>query len=402
MRLLILLISSYLLFSCDSNTLSKEDTIRIDSLNKLVASVQTFSSFANDDCGEILQWGIWDYSKIKSKEEFASSLYLFLQTNKIADKQKTMDVVTAAEIMPADFPVPMNFDGTYGSTKKDYYSEALVSEILSNETYKKDFEEENIQANGKIVDAWSNCKQIRERGGLFSNPIFTSNDVNLNLAFDNYTGDKTDVYLYGDNIKRTLEAQGLKLKSEIKKKVKLYPKIAFPIIVELPKNDIDLSFVIRTSSDKYICPVHLRRIVDDKPIYLRKYGTSEAISKSGNVPGFEGSFEIINTRNEKVFASLMVSFSFKTPTPHDKPGSVRLLVWDATYEESPNNRNILVDSVKIDKVAGDASYSNPSYPPKELALLETSKTESKRIIKYKFFDRQNIHPNISCAFTYKY
>jgi hypothetical protein len=116
-------------------------------------------------CEQILKWGIWDFSKIESAEQFSESLFTWLEHNTYSSEADTRDAALAAGItIPADIPVPLNADGSYGENHSKTYSSAFFSLLRRDTTFFKQFSEVNRKADASIVAAWRDCMATAKTG----------------------------------------------------------------------------------------------------------------------------------------------------------------------------------------------------------------------------------------------
>jgi hypothetical protein len=118
-------------------------------------------------CEQILKWGIWDFSKIDSAEQFSESLFTWLEHNTYSSEIATRTAaLTAGITIPADIPIPLNFDGSYGQDNSKTYSSALVSLLRRDTTFFRTFTEVNRKADTSIVSAWRDC-MANAKTGIF-------------------------------------------------------------------------------------------------------------------------------------------------------------------------------------------------------------------------------------------
>lgn len=145
-------------------------------------------------CESILKWGIWDFSKITSAEQFSESIISWLDFNTYESEKDTRTASIAAGIvLPADVPIPINIDGSYGETHEQFYSTALSKFFRKNTTYLQTFTQINRFADKSIVSAWSDC-MVRRQGGAFLYLVSNSDSNELMLKV------QVSAYKPGDSV----------------------------------------------------------------------------------------------------------------------------------------------------------------------------------------------------------
>ena len=273
-----------------------------------------------DLCSDILKWGIWSTSFKYSEREFAEKTIEFFQNNKTYTKQATLDSALKAGIeLPIEgLLIPMNLDGSFGASKSQNYSDALVNYFENEIKFKEKYIEKNIQADTGIVQAWTKCQEFRNK----ENPLLTAEpkyakivesdhedqiiiEITAQIRPENHAKIKIDKA----RLIKSLESNGCKLLQD-----KIDPlKDGFNSIIisrSAQNRKSEGTIQIRTNELSYQTDVYLKQdLQNKKPKLIREVGTDKEVKKVVNKTGTNKfTYSISNDKDQDVILRVEPQF----------------------------------------------------------------------------------------------
>ena len=113
------------------------------------------------NCSDITKFGIFDVSKTSRDEDLVSSYLKWLNNQEVNSKQEASDLSLNIGIPIPDFPI--EFGGGNTTNAATSWSKNLTEYLKNNNEARTRFNQEFLQANSKIVDAWRDCA-LNKRG----------------------------------------------------------------------------------------------------------------------------------------------------------------------------------------------------------------------------------------------
>lgn len=350
-------------------------------------------------CDSVLDKGIWEFTQINNAVEFQQNIYRFFSQNKFASKSSARKRSGQFGITIPVEGIPINANGLWGSEQNgsEYYSDALVEEYMSNESFRQNFQSINQRASETIVSAWSSCMQFREQGGVFSTTEYPSDEqAHIRVIFNRYVGDNTNsrVSIHRQSLANQLEGLGLGLMDGLDEEQELTRGVPLYIDIRIPQNRRHIPQVItvqlESESNLYQqFTISLPRIIEQPIVWQFPTGQfhEQTIATAAST-----TFEFANESDNFVKTELEFSFSFKSydEGQGSKTASANVEIYDHY------RRRLLQQTVVF-----------PGWPrgpraqavlPRQIVPMEPGEVKTLRI---EVFNKQNIYvPSMTLRHRY--
>lgn len=109
------------------------------------------SSFGQDNCSQILKYGIFDLTSIRSEEDFSSQYINWLQSSQYTSTSNAQE--GGVEIGWEGFGGGGNYGTESTTANKNEFSHKIQNDVSSKQKFQGDFK----AANANIINAWSTC-----------------------------------------------------------------------------------------------------------------------------------------------------------------------------------------------------------------------------------------------------
>lgn len=282
---------------------------------------ELFQENNQDSCSDILKWGIWSTSYKYSESEFAEKTIEFFQNNKIYSKTSTIDAAFKAGItIPLEgLNIPMNLDGTFGSNRSKYYSDAIVNFFSRDYSFKQRYIESNVTADRGIVDAWMKCQELRysDLTVMSASPIYSKisetdmeDQIAIEITARILPENFGKVTINRKRLVESLENNGCRLLQS-----QLDPLINGKNTIQISRSSLmrgKEGFIsISTNMLSYQCVVKLKKeLSEDFPYLPREIGTNleRKIDDKFSTGSNEFTFQISNDKDKDVILRIEAFF----------------------------------------------------------------------------------------------
>lgn len=204
-------------------------------------------------CSEILDKGIWEFTKINRANDLLHNLYQFFNKNTFS---KRSTAVTFAESLglklPVEgIPIKWNSSTSYDRSKEDTFSEDFLSVYHENTEYHNRFLKENKTASKVIANTWLACQKLfLENGGIRTEIEYTGDKAIVYIYFKRKFRDGGIIpYISKKALKAILKKEKLILQSSHNEKISLHEDGPKLLSIKIPKSEL-------SKPKTFIVPLH--------------------------------------------------------------------------------------------------------------------------------------------------
>jgi hypothetical protein len=349
-------------------------------------------------CDSVLDNGIWEFTQINDAAEFQQNLYRFFSQNKFASKSSARKRSGQFGITIPVEGIPINANGLWGSEQNgsEYYSDALVEEYMSNESFRRNFQSINQRASETIVSAWSTCMQFRDQGGVFSTTEYPSDEqAHIKVMFNRYVGDDTNssVSINRQTLADQLAGLGLELMDGLEEEQELIRGVPLYIDIGVPQNQrhIPRIIAVQLESESNLYQqfiISLPRIIEQPIVWQFPTGQfhEQTIATASST-----TFQFANESNNFVKTELQFVFSFKSfdEGPARRQASANVAIYD-------HYRRLLLQQTVVYPPHGGPRAN--AVLPTQIVPMEPGEVKTLRV---EVFNQQNIYvPSMTLRHRY--